>query len=153
VIQIKNKGPEAFRDRWQKIADQALKQCGRLNRMEVSLPISLEDLLSQSSEESSHLRLWCDEAGTSESPYILNVLQENSSAPADSKKPWRLLVGPEGGWSHLERELLLKESQLSSGGRISIRVHLGSLILRAETAALFGISLMASIQRSKENNS
>ena len=30
VIQVKNKGPEFFQERWQKIADQSLKQCGRL---------------------------------------------------------------------------------------------------------------------------
>ena len=30
VVQMDRKGPEAFRERRQKIADQALKQCGRL---------------------------------------------------------------------------------------------------------------------------
>ena len=32
VVQMDRKGPEAFQERWQKIADQALKQCGRLDR-------------------------------------------------------------------------------------------------------------------------
>ena len=32
VVQFKSKGPEVFKERWQKIADQALKQCNRLKK-------------------------------------------------------------------------------------------------------------------------
>ena len=32
------KGPTEFRERWQRIADQALKQCGRLERMTIEDP-------------------------------------------------------------------------------------------------------------------
>ena len=38
VVQMKSKTPDLFQQRWQKIADQALKQCGRLEAMKVTLP-------------------------------------------------------------------------------------------------------------------
>jgi 16S rRNA (uracil1498-N3)-methyltransferase len=120
VVQLDRKGPEAFRDRWQKIADQALKQCGRLERMEVALPTPLPELLMQPAA-----RVWCDDAGRDQAPPLLDWL---------SQAPERLhvLVGPEGGWSAVERELLARSGQA---------VSLGPAVLRAETAALLAVGL------------
>lgn len=129
VVQMKNKTPEFFTERWQKIADQALKQCGRLTRMKVRLPIVLDNLLAQSTKS---VRVWADEASRSESPFLLNWLDQN---PSD--QCLQILVGPEGGWSSRERQLLMNASQPPS----FIRVHLGQHILRAETAALFAVSV------------
>jgi 16S rRNA (uracil1498-N3)-methyltransferase len=125
VVQIKGKGPEAFRDRWQKIADQALKQCGRLERMNVALPISLEEHLAQTPSTPESPRLWCDEAERGSAPTLLNWLSAHRKLNGV-----RLLVGPEGGWSDLER------SQMSFE-----RVSLSPWVLRAETAGLFAVSL------------
>lgn len=131
VVQIGKKGPEAFQERWQKIADQALKQCGRLERLKISLPTSLEERLRQDPGNATP-RFWCDEAQNREAASLsqaLHALETQSSSTLV-----RLLIGPEGGWSELERDLL----------RISAKpVSLGPLILRAETAALFGISLIS----------
>jgi len=132
VIQIRQKGPEAFQTRWQKIADQALKQCGRLERLEVRLPVALEDHLAATSADGHRrVRLWCDETERERAPELLHWL--NRSAPAELGEI-RLLIGPEGGWSAGERDLLTRESGL-------IRVGLGPWVLRAETAALFALSL------------
>lgn len=128
VIQIKEKGPGAFRERWQKIADQALKQCGRLYRMEVQLPIQLESHL-QNFQEASITRLWCDETSRSAAPYLPHALNFD--------RPLHLLIGPEGGWSPKEITLLSTHAHTH-------RTHLGPLILRAETAALFAVSVIAS---------
>lgn len=46
-----------------------------------------------------------------------------------------LLIGPEGGFSEAERELLLKNEKITA-------VSFGDQILRAETAALFGLSVI-----------
>lgn len=134
VVQIRNKGPEAFRDRWQKIADQALKQCGRLDKMEVALPLSLEELLSSRPATAEQPRLWFDEAGKDESAYLENWLGTQSWEPLSAV---RLLVGPEGGWSVQERDLLIASSRVSAIHRLG----LGPWILRGETAALFSVSL------------
>lgn len=135
VVQIKSKGPEAFRDRWQKIADQALKQCGRLHKMQVELPIDLEDLLAAHSKSSPSIRLWCDEEGLGKSPHLLEWFRSHTHPKGTT---FRLLIGPEGGWSSNERTLLSQESQLTQ----TFRIDLGPNILRAETASLFAISLV-----------
>lgn len=49
--------------------------------------------------------------------------------------PTSLLVGPEGGWSPEENLLFLKKPEITS-------VHLGSSVLRAETAALVASSIV-----------
>ncbi len=48
-----------------------------------------------------------------------------------------ILIGPEGGFSETEREGLLKDRKITAVG-------LGDQILRAETAAIFGLSVIAS---------
>lgn len=135
VVQLDRKGPEAFRERWQKIADQALKQCGRLKRMEIALPISLEMLLS----EATAPRLWCDETALSTSPHIMKLLLQDDSALNDKSQNTRLLIGPEGGWSEQERKLL-------AIGAANRSVSLGPLILRAETAALYAVTIVNALQ-------
>jgi 16S rRNA (uracil1498-N3)-methyltransferase len=140
VVQMKNKGPEAFQQRWQKIADQALKQCGRLKSMRVEKPVELEELLASDTQGP---RLWCDEKlSGSASPDLIQSLQDVDRFADEI----RLLIGPEGGWSDQERELLSRSPNTRP-------INLGPLVLRAETAALFGVSLIAATLRSKSEKS
>jgi len=135
VVNIGKKGAQAFQERWQKIADQALKQCGRLDRMEVVLPSDLESGLQSAASMQLY---WADEASDAQTPHLSQALILPKTNPAPSLEG--LLIGPEGGFSPSERQRLL---QLTTGtGRVIKRVHLGAPILRAETAALFGVSLM-----------
>jgi 16S rRNA (uracil1498-N3)-methyltransferase len=134
VVQMKSKGPEAFQERWQKVADQALKQCGRLDRLEILLPQTLENLLSHTVSDRSFMRVWCDEKAQSESPYLLDWFRSQTPLP----KVLRILIGPEGGWSDYERTLLSQHSKTSTQNQ---RMDLGPLILRAETAAVFAMSV------------
>ena len=131
VVQVDRKGPEFFQQRWQKIADQALKQCGRLERMEIHAPLGLEEVLLRSPHSAKKPRLWCDEAVAKDGEFLQNRLNGLQNVDEVS-----LLIGPEGGWSQTERDRLLSPS--SGAGE---RVSLGPLTLRAETAALFAISL------------
>ena len=57
VVDLRKKGPEAFQERWQKIADQALKQCGRLSRMKIEMPTTFESLLLKKTQ-----LVWLDES-------------------------------------------------------------------------------------------
>ena len=131
VVQIDRKGPEFFQQRWQKIADQALKQCGRLERMEILPPLDFEAVLLRSPHSAKKPRIWCDEAVAKDGEFLLERLRKLEGIEEVS-----LLIGPEGGWSQTERERLLNPST-GAGERVS----LGPLTLRAETAALFAISL------------
>lgn len=133
VVQVDRKGPEFYQERWQKIADQALKQCGRLERMDVQAPIALEILLT----EKRPLRLWADEATRADAPHVFQAL-----AKVDVKDRIRgisILIGPEGGWSEIERALLSRSGCVSTS--------LGPWVYRAETAALFATSLVAASMR------
>jgi 16S rRNA (uracil1498-N3)-methyltransferase len=127
VVQLDKKGPNAFQERWQKIADQALKQCGRLERMPIHMPLTLENLVTSTNPTGP--RLWLDEEERKNTPFLQNWLQ--TSQPL---KELHLLVGPEGGWSEREREFL-------SDSKGTVSVSLGPLVLRAETAALYATSL------------
>jgi 16S rRNA (uracil1498-N3)-methyltransferase len=133
VVKIHKKGAEAFQERWQRIADQAIKQCGRLDRMVIHAPVVFEEALLQK----QHF-IWLDE-----------VLSENGT-PDDHlakllptlspRSDYALFVGPEGGFSPTERARLL---QLTGSEKHEItRAGLGALILRAETAALMGAAIL-----------
>ncbi|MBC7385694.1 MAG: 16S rRNA (uracil(1498)-N(3))-methyltransferase [Cryobacterium sp.] len=134
VVQVDRKGPDYYRERWQKIADQALKQCGRLERMDVKVPTPLETLMT----EKRGLRLWADEASRAEAPHVFEALSRVESKERITQGV-AILIGPEGGWSESERALLLRSACLSTS--------LGPWVYRAETAALFATSLVAASMR------
>ena len=90
------KGPEAFRERWQKIADQALKQCGRLASLEVEISDRDRQLCFSRSLFEGHRVIWCDETGTRREPILLAWLESQRSK---NLSPLHVLIGPEGGWS------------------------------------------------------
>ena len=129
VVDLRKKGPEVFQDRWQKIADQALKQCGRLSRMKIEMPTTFENILLQKSQ-----LVWLDEslAYDPDAPQWSEFYLPNLPT---SDEP-ELLIGPEGGFSPSEKNRLLQPSKKEIK-----RAHAGAAILRAETAALWGISV------------
>ena len=146
VVQTQAKGAEYFQQRWQKIADQALKQCGRLNRLEVHPPIRLKHYLeSIRKEQGSSLILWCDEAAVGASSFLGDWLMQNEKQLQLAPQV-HLLIGPEGGWSPSERTELMACSQELSPVCFA-RVHLGPLILRAETAVLSAVSVISAWMR------
>jgi 16S rRNA (uracil1498-N3)-methyltransferase len=143
VVKIHKRGAESFQERWQRIADQALKQCGRLDRMIVEMPTSFEQSLLNEKR-----LIWLDETLASTSPKDAHLAAFSQKLPIN--EPISILVGPEGGLSPSERSRLL---QLTGSEKKEInRVHLGSLILRAETAALMGISILVGNHYGKTKN-
>ncbi len=138
VVQTKEKGPQYFRDRWQKIADQTLKQCGRLERLDIQTPLKLDQALMGGS-----FRLWCDEASRVEGGKLLSdwVMGRPPELQSRVGAGVSLLIGPEGGWSENERRAL--------GHSAALRMTLGPLIFRAETAAIFGMSIISAFMRSR----
>jgi len=129
VVRVDPENPDRQLERWNRIAAQAMKQCGRLNTMKIVRPTELKDLLAQSLNSESQ-RLWCDEESQTDTPLLLSWMD---SHPVP--KAIHLLIGPEGGWDPRERDQLVAHK-----GRIA-RISLGPLILRAETAAIYTISV------------
>lgn len=109
--------------RWQKIAQEAAKQCGR-NVVPEILPIrSLAEVLAEGGEASLFMLYESEQADT---------LKE--ALRASEAKTFILLVGPEGGFSPAEAELCRKNGVRS--------VSLGPRILRTETAAIAGLTMV-----------
>lgn len=122
VVRYDNKKRTAKRERWQKTAQEAAKQCGRSLLPEVCLPQTLPEYLAGLSRENLLLIPW-EEGGRP----LREVVQ--GSGPKGSV---HILIGPEGGWA--KREVDLAKAK---GG---IPVTLGPRILRTETAGLAVVS-------------
>ena len=111
--------------RWQRVAREAAKQCGRATIPEVEGPRALEECLT-GAEGELRLCLWEGEA-----PALASVLDGRGSAPAGAV----VVVGPEGG---LAREEV--EAARAAGFQ---PVGVGPRILRTETA---GPAIIAVLQ-------
>jgi 16S rRNA (uracil1498-N3)-methyltransferase len=111
-------------ERWQRIALEAAKQCGRARLMQVKPPISLDEFFRSISDVQLHVMFTERDGGS------LDVAIE---AKPDFKS-LVAMVGSEGGWTDEEISQARKhEGQL---------VTLGGRTLRAETAAIVAATLL-----------
>ena len=111
-------------ERWQQIALEACKQCGRNKTPVVTAPFSLEQFLIQPREELLLL--------ASLQPGAVTIKDALAKVPAHPAVT--VLVGPEGDFTPEESALALQAG--------AIPVTLGPMILRAETAALYCLSVL-----------
>ena len=127
VVRYDAKKAAAKSARWQKIADEAAKQCGRSALMRVAAVAPLSALLQDADlfDAPDTAAVFCYEAERTQS--MRTVLR---SVDARSIV---LIVGAEGGFSPTEA------ATIRAAGAQS--VSLGRLILRAETAALAALSV------------
>ncbi|MFN7028158.1 MAG: 16S rRNA (uracil(1498)-N(3))-methyltransferase [Sphingopyxis sp.] len=108
------------RERLEAQVIEACEQCGRTALPILGEPIKLAQMLAE--WPADRALLFADEAG--------GVPLSTVQAPA----PAAILVGPEGGFTTRERDLLLENAAVR-------RIALGPRILRAETAAIAAMSL------------
>jgi 16S rRNA (uracil1498-N3)-methyltransferase len=108
-------------ERWRRIAVEASQQSRRAHLPEVHDPASFEDALARPAEA----RYVLDETPGG-IPFAHTHSQSDTIA---------LLIGPEGGWTEEERAAFVKSGWT--------RVSLGPLILRAETAAIAALAIVA----------
>ena len=115
-------------DRLYSNAIEAAEQCRRLSVPVINEPISLQELLSTWS--GTNRLLVADETG--EGKYIVDVLELHQKT---KKPPCSLLIGPEGGFAFHELENFKKYDFIH-------KVSLGPRIMRSETAAIAGLSVI-----------
>ena len=113
------------RMRWQKVAAEATKQCGRTIVPQVDAIIPFRGLLNRWDENSLKIMLWEDEKN--------NTLKDLLKTHQPSARVV-ILVGPEGGFSGQEVNMA-REAGFHT-------VSLGKYILRTETAGMSLLSIV-----------
>lgn len=124
VVQYDQAKQKSRRERWQKIAVEAAKQCGRAVVPVVEPVASLANILTSIDPETIVLMLYEGQAAQG----LKQALAEHPG------KNYLLLIGPEGGFS-------AKEVALCENHGVFV-VTMGPRILRTETAALAGVAVV-----------
>jgi 16S rRNA (uracil1498-N3)-methyltransferase len=126
------------RERWQKIAVEASRQCGRSDIPEVGEIVTFERMLRDVSESGLRLIPWEEETTTG----LREVLRDPARA---GMTEFVLAIGPEGGFSAEEID------QARQAGFLS--VSLGRRVLRVETASLAVIAILQYEKGGRETES
>ena len=101
-------------------AIEAAEQSERLDIPTIEKPIQLQSLLSSWPED--RCLVYCDEKLTHEKSIMTSLVSLKNK-----NKKWAVLVGPEGGFSSSEKELITKSRNV-------VTVSLGKRLLRSDTA-------------------
>jgi 16S rRNA (uracil1498-N3)-methyltransferase len=112
--------------KWRRLAVESAKQCGRTHLMDIREPLPLAEALTRAqatAETLAHTLLWLEPREGPESRPL-------SAIAADRLPRLTALVGPEGGWSDREFQLLERMAAASA----LTRVRLTRTVLRIETA-------------------
>jgi 16S rRNA (uracil1498-N3)-methyltransferase len=109
---------------------EAAEQCGILSLATVAEPVTLDRYLN--GRDGQRLLVFCDEAAETENP--VQALRGEFAAAGGID----ILIGPEGGFAEEERASLLRQKR-------TLRLSLGSRILRADTAAVAALALVQAV--------
>ncbi len=109
---------------------EAAEQSGRLDVPQIKPQLKLNALLEAWPMERA--LIFCDE--TRQTSGLSEALRAS-----DHAGPWSILIGPEGGFSDKERDLL-------HGFPATLPVSLGPRIMRADTAALAALAVFQAIR-------
>lgn len=124
-------------DRWAVIAQEAAEQSERLDVPTLMEPIKLPDLLAKLNGKQL---LFCDEAGDDPEERWggdngrAGLPIATLSSVNDLRNGWFILIGPEGGFTPQEREMIRQTES-------TVAISLGPRILKAETAAIAALTL------------
>lgn len=128
VVQLDGEDLEKRRQKWQRIAIEACKQCGQNWVPEVRTPMKVEAFARQSRDPLKLIAAISPESRSLKT--ILAVRGEENGPTPDAAS---LMIGPEGDFTPAEL------SQAYSFGFAPL--SLGPIILRSETAAIYALSI------------
>ena len=114
-------------DRWNKIARESTKQCGRVVPPAVSEPADLKKSLEIRNESEMKIILYENQS---------ELLRDYMNSHKISLRTINVFIGPEGGFSEQEIALVEEKGYTVLG--------LGERILRAETASVVSLALLQS---------
>jgi 16S rRNA (uracil1498-N3)-methyltransferase len=127
VVRLDKAEAAKKQEKWQRVAIEACKQCGQNWLPKVGLPVTMDRLLA-AKPVAELLMIGAIEDGAKR---IKTALGELGAVP----KSAFVLIGPEGDFTPSEME-----AAKTYGFR---PITLGPIILRAETAAIFSLSVLA----------
>lgn len=120
-------------ERWRRIAREAAQQSRRSQEITISDPMQMMEAIGEETE-ANRLLLSENERSTT----LRDALSiSGSDSPRDFSRRVRLAIGPEGGWTPEEEALFANQEWTP--------VTLGPRILRAETAAIAAVSVIAAL--------
>ena len=128
VVKLDDKLKQKRQEKFQKIANEACKQCGRSDIVEVTNILNFSELLKEVKESSICLFAYEKE----ESTKLKDIL---STCDTFNVKDISLIIGAEGGFTEGEADSLKYLDNVKC-------ISLGERILRAETAALSLLSVV-----------
>jgi 16S rRNA (uracil1498-N3)-methyltransferase len=113
-------------EKWQRLAIESAKQCGRSRVLVIDPPRTPDQLVLHPEFQSTMIWTHLDSTDTLRQRLKSWKDRQASDAAGDCNNNLTILIGPEGGWSDRECQLLRA---------IAEPVRLGQHILRIETAA------------------
>ncbi len=125
VVRLDKKGAAKKAERWQRIALEAAKQCGRSIIPEICPLMTYKEAISAASE--ADIPLFCYEAERGHT--LPSALKDAPQSPTIS-----IMIGSEGGFSVAEADLAMEKGMKCVG--------LGKRILRTETASSFVLACL-----------
>ncbi len=128
VVQLDAADLEKKREKWQRVAIEACKQCGQNWLPEVATPMTTDQFVKKTND-SFRLVAAISPNAQSLKAIIDDYLSENESRPNSAT----LMVGPEGDFTPAEISTAL--------GAGFAPLSLGPIILRSETAAIYALSV------------
>ncbi len=127
------KGRDARVERWERIARESIKQCGRSLLPLIRQPMSFDQTIRESEVYDERILFW--EKATTPIDEIRERLSKTPDAVGEKKII--VMIGPEGGFSEQEIDVALQNGFHS--------FSLGNRILRAETASIAASALVQNI--------
>lgn len=112
-------------ERWQKVADEAVKQCKRGIIPQIQKDITFREMLGKLAEYDLIIFPYENEEERTIKDYLRGIVENPRTAA--------VIIGPEGGFSDQEAEVLLEMGVQS--------VSLGRTVLRTETAGMAAIAM------------
>ncbi len=119
-------------ERWRRIAQEAAQQSRRVNLPTIEDPAPLATALASLTAANRILL-----AETEQNISLRACIDKALNIPSETSTTFQLAIGPEGGWTNEEMALFEKHGWQSAS--------LGNTILRAETAAIAAISIIAAL--------
>lgn len=113
--------------RWQKIAVEASRKCGRGNILEITDIVTCNGVLQRPEDKFLKIIFWEEESSAG----IKEILRDKKY---EGTTDFFIIVGPEGGFSRKEVEMACRAGFLSAS--------LGGLVLVVETAVLVILSIL-----------